>query len=80
MLKYIFKTTVKLYKLKSFLILWFTDLFLLLLGWVCVSFSLFCLCMCQGSVISSVCIDFTWCDMQVLDYPHSLSLQAVSPQ
>lgn len=54
-----------------------TPVFVLLLGWVCVSFSLFCLYVCQGSDISSVCIVFTCCDMQVLDYPHSLSLQAM---
>lgn len=54
--------------------------FIVLLGRVYVSFSLFCLCVCQESDIYSVCILFTWCDLQVLDYPRSLSLQAMSPQ
>jgi len=57
MLKYIFKTTVKLYTLQTFLILWFTDLFLLLLGWVCVSFSLFCY-VCAREVTFLLCVLF----------------------
>jgi len=46
MLRYVFKNAVKLYTLKRFLILWFTDLiFIVLLGWVCV-ISQFVLFMC----------------------------------
>jgi len=78
-LKCIVKTAVKLYTLKRFMILWFTDLVFIVTR-LSECFIQFCLCMCQGSDISCVCIVFTWCDMQVLDYPHSLSLQAVSPQ
>ena len=54
MLKYIFKTAVKLYTLKRFLILLFTYLFLLLLGWVCVSFS--CVYACARAVTFLLCV------------------------